>query len=243
MCGIAGIVSWSDAAAGERLARMTAALAHRGPDDAGTVSADGVHLGHRRLSVIDLSANGHQPMTNEDESVWITYNGELYDTEPARRWLESRGHRFRSRTDTEVLVHLYEELGTDLFPRINGMFAFAVHDRARRRLLLARDRLGIKPLYYAVADGELAFASELGPLVGALARRPSLRPDALGQYFLQGYASAPDTVYEGVHLLPPGHWLSVDLDALAAGELPEPHEYWDAPFTGDDPRPVDEIER
>src|SRR4051812_46317033 len=124
MCGITGIVSWSDPeAGGERLARMTAALEHRGPDDGGVVSGDGVGLGHRRLSVIDLSANGHQPMSTEDGTVWIAYNGEVNDTEPLRAWLASRGHRFRSTTDTEVLVHLYEEEGVGLFPRVNGMFA------------------------------------------------------------------------------------------------------------------------
>jgi asparagine synthase (glutamine-hydrolysing) len=243
MCGITGIVCWVDAGVGERLALMTGALAHRGPDDSGTVAADGVYLGHRRLTVIDLSANGHQPMSNEDGSVWITYNGELYGTEPLRAWLESRGHRFRSRTDTEVLVHLYEEQGPALFARINGMFAFAIHDRARRRLLLARDRLGIKPLFYAFVDGELLFGSEIKAILTGLGRRPSLRPDAIAQYLLDGFVSAPDTVFEGVRLLPAGHYLDVDLDALRDGRVPDPVEYWDAAFTGDDDRPVEEIER
>jgi asparagine synthase (glutamine-hydrolysing) len=243
MCGITGIVSRSDPAAEARLARMIGSLEHRGPDDSGAIAGDGVHLGHRRLSVIDLSANGHQPMSNEDGSVWVTYNGELYDTGPLREWLESRGHRFRSRTDTEVLVHLYEERGTTLFERINGMFAFAIHDRARRRLLLARDRLGIKPLFYALADGELLFGSEIKAIVAGLGNTPSVRPEAIGQYLLDGYASAPDTVFEGVWALPPGHFLDVDLDRLRDGHLPEPVEYWDAPFLGDDDRPVDEIEQ
>src|SRR5688572_5714715 len=128
MCGITGLVTGNNNGATTRLDSMTASLAHRGPDDAGSISSDGVYLGHRRLTVVDLSANGHQPMSNEDGSVWITYNGELYDTDALRVWLEGRGHRFRSRTDTEVLVHLYEEEGVKLFRRINGMFAFAIHD-------------------------------------------------------------------------------------------------------------------
>ena len=242
MCGIAGIVTWKDAAAQTRLDRMTASLAHRGPDDSGSVAADGVYLGHRRLTIIDLSANGHQPMSNEDESVWITYNGEIYDTGATRERLESRGHRFRSHTDTEVIVHLYEEEGTALWPHLNGMFAFALHDRRRRTLLLARDRLGIKPLFYTFKDGELLFGSELKAIFAGLGYRPSLRADALGQYLLEGYATAPDTVFEGIHLLPPGHCLNVSLDELAAARMPEPVEYWDAAFTGDDLRPVAEIE-
>jgi asparagine synthase (glutamine-hydrolysing) len=220
---------------------MIAEISHRGPDDSGTVSDGAVHLGHRRLTVIDLSPAGHQPMANEDETVWITYNGELYGTGPLRDRLEARGHRFRSRTDTEVLVHLYEEEGSALFRQINGMFAFAIHDRARRRLLLARDRLGIKPLFYAFAGGELVFASEIKAVLEGLGRRPSLRPDAVGQYLLQGFASAPDTVFEGVYALPPGHHLEIDLERLREGHLPEPVEFWDAAFTGDDARPADEL--
>jgi asparagine synthase (glutamine-hydrolysing) len=243
MCGISGIVSWSDEGVAGRAERMAATLAHRGPDDAGVVSDGGVCLGHRRLAVVDLSPNGRQPMTNEDGSVWIAYNGELYATDSVREWLESRGHRFRSRTDTEVLVHLYEEEGTGLFGRINGMYAFAIHDRGRRRLLLARDRLGVKPLFYAVVCGELLFGSEIKAVLAGLGRRPALRADVLGQFMLQGFASAPDTVFEGIHLLPPGHYVDVDLDALReGGRVREPVEYWDAPFTGDDDRPVEAVE-
>ena len=242
MCGIAGIVTWKDTPAEERLERMTAALAHRGPDDSGSVAAAGVYLGHRRLTIIDLSSNGHQPMSNEDGSVWVTYNGEVYDTSAVRDRLESRGHRFRSQTDTEVIVHLYEEEGTALWPHLNGMFAFAIHDRRRRRLLLARDRLGIKPLFYTFKDGELLFGSELKAIFAGLGYRPSLRADVLGEYVLEGYASAPDTVFEGIWLLPPGHYLDVSLDELAEGRMPEPVEYWDAVFTGDDLRPAEEIE-
>ena len=242
MCGIAGLVTWRDGGARDRLDRMTATLLHRGPDEGGSVAADGVYLGHRRLKVIDLSGNAHQPMANEDGSIWITYNGEIYGTGPLRSRLESRGHRFRSRTDTEVLVHLYEDEEADLFRHINGMFAFAIHDLARRRLLLARDRLGIKPLYYAFANGELLFGSELKAVLAGLGRTPSLRTDALGQYMLQGYVSAPDTAFEGIHALPPGHFLDVDLERVEHARMPAPTQYWDAPFTGDDSRPVEQIE-
>jgi asparagine synthase (glutamine-hydrolysing) len=242
MCGIAGIISWKAEAASRRLEHMTALLEHRGPDDAGKVSDDGVYLGHRRLTIIDLTENGHQPMASEDESVWIIYNGEIYDTEPLRKELESRGHHFRSTTDTEVLIHLYEEEGARLFPQINGMFAFAIHDRKRRRLLLARDRLGVKPLFYAFKNGELIFASEIKAVLEGLGHTPSLRPDVIGQYILQGYASAPDTVFEDIYALPQGHYLDLSLDDLKEGRMAEPVEYWDAPFTGDDLRPTDEIE-
>ncbi|MEK6322359.1 MAG: asparagine synthase (glutamine-hydrolyzing) [Acidobacteriota bacterium] len=242
MCGISGLVTGNNNGAKARLDSMTASLAHRGPDDAGSISSDGVYLGHRRLTVVDLSANGHQPMSNEDGSVWISYNGELYDTDALRTWLEARGHRFRSRTDTEVLVHLYEEEGVNLFRRINGMFAFAIHDRRKKKLLLARDRLGIKPLFYTIDDGEFLFASELKAIFSGLGSKPSLRQDVLGQYMLQGFASAPDTLFEGVHALPPGHWIELDLARLSDGRKPEPVEYWDAPFTGDDTRAVEELE-
>jgi asparagine synthase (glutamine-hydrolysing) len=222
---------------------MTASLAHRGPDDSGEVAFDGVYLGHRRLSIIDLTTNGHQPMSNEDGSVWITYNGEIYATDSLRHSLVSRGHRFCSQTDTEVIVHLYEEDDEKLFAHINGMFAFAIHDRARRRLLVGRDRLGVKPLFYAFIDGEFLFASEIKAILAGLGHTPSLRPDALGQYMLQGYTSTPDTVFEGIYSLPPGHYLKTDLDDVERGKKAEPVEYWDARFTGDYDGPVEEIER
>jgi asparagine synthase (glutamine-hydrolysing) len=243
MCGISGLVARSEDGAAGRIARMTAALAHRGPDGSGTVAAEGVHLGHRRLAVIDLSAEGGQPMCDEDGSRWITYNGELYGFADLRDRLLDRGHRFRSRTDTEVILHLYEEKGAACLDELNGMFAFGLHDRARKRLLLARDRLGIKPLFWAVVDGELLFASEVKAILAGLSQRPALRPEVLGQYLLQGYASAPDTLFQGIHALPPGHFLEIDLDAFRRdGRVPEPREYWDAPFTGDDDRPDAAIE-
>jgi asparagine synthase (glutamine-hydrolysing) len=166
----------------------------------------------------------------------------LYGTGVLRARLESRGHQFRSRTDTEILIHLYEDEGTGLFRHVNGMFAFAIHDRGRKRLLLARDRLGVKPLFYAFRGGELLFGSELKAVFTGLGGKPPLRADVLGQYILQGYASSPDTLFEGVWSLPPGHYLDVHLAELEAGRLPEPVEYWDAPFTGDNLLPAGEAE-
>ena len=153
MCGICGIFAFTDGFAADEatVTRMRDTLTYRGPDDAGAVVPDGdrVALGHRRLSIVDLSAAGHQPMSNEDGTVWITYNGEVYNHEALRAELEAKGHRFRSRTDTEAILHLYEEEGPDSVLRLEGMFAFAIWDGRRRELFLARDRVGVKPLYYA----------------------------------------------------------------------------------------------
>src|SRR5437016_12016007 len=162
MCGIAGIVRRDprEAVDEARLKGMRDVLRHRGPDGEGLLIDGPVGLGHRRLAIVDL-AGGQQPMTNEDGNVWITYNGEIYNHAALRPSLELLGHRYRTRSDTETIVHLYEELGERCVERLQGMFAFAVWDRARRRLLLARDRLGIKPLYYASTDRELVFASEI----------------------------------------------------------------------------------
>jgi len=151
MCGIAGLLAFDDAFALDEatVTRMSDALRHRGPDDGGTMVRvhERVALGHRRLSIIDLSRAGRQPMANEDASAWITYNGEIYNHTYLRAELEALGHRYRSATDTETIVHLYEEYGVDFLDRLDGMFAFAIWDSRRRTLLLARDRLGVKPLY------------------------------------------------------------------------------------------------
>src|SRR6185503_16280340 len=146
--------------------RMRDVLRHRGPDGAGLYVSDGVGLAHRRLSIVDV-AGGHQPMANEDQSVWISFNGEIYNHAELRPGLEARGHRYKTRSDTETILHLYEELGERCVERLSGMFAFAIWDENRRLLLLARDRLGIKPLYYAVVGDELLFASEIKAILAA----------------------------------------------------------------------------
>src|SRR5262245_36041227 len=162
MCGIVGIVKFDPAEVVDeaRLKRMRDVLRHRGPDGEGLWIDGPVGLGHRRLAIVDV-AGGQQPMANEGDTLWITYNGEIYNHPELRRTLEAQGHRYRTRSDTETILHLYEEDGERCVERLRGMFAFAVWDRARRRLVLARDRLGIKPLYYAVSEHELLFASEI----------------------------------------------------------------------------------
>jgi asparagine synthase (glutamine-hydrolysing) len=220
VCGIVGQFSYGARAGGdvrERdagiLVRMRDRLAHRGPDDAGLwQSEDGrVALAHRRLSIVDVSAAGHQPMSNEDGAVWITFNGEIYNHADLRRdrGMDAR-HRFRSRTDTEVVVHLYEELGLDAIPALDGMYAFGLWDERKRRLLLVRDRLGKKPLYYTVAAGRLLFASEVKALLEHpdVARRLDLA--ALDQYLSFSNVPEPRTLFEGIHKLPAGHLLTCD---------------------------------
>jgi asparagine synthase (glutamine-hydrolysing) len=227
MCGICGSFSygWQGADESEAVRAMCAAMPHRGPDDAGLhLSPDRrVALGHRRLSIVDLSPAGHQPMSNEDASVWITFNGEIYNHLELRRPLESRGHRYRSRSDTETLVHLYEEHGPEMLPLLNGMFAFAIWDSRRERLFLARDRVGIKPLYYTVADGRFLFGSEIKALLAHPSVARELDPVALYHYLTYYTAPAPQTLFRGIHKLPAGHCMTVD----AAGEI-QIRRWWDA---------------
>lgn len=220
MCGIVGQYSFGGAAdrdTSERdrelVVRMRESIAHRGPDDSGLwQSEDGrVVLGHRRLSIVDLSAAGHQPMSNEDGTVWITFNGEIYNHASVRSALRlDDRHRFRSRTDTEVLVHLYEEQELGFLDAIDGMFAFGLWDARRERLLLVRDRMGKKPLYYTAGAGRLLFASE----VKALLQHPDVerRLDlvALDQYLSFSNVPAPRTLFEGIRKLPAGHYLVCD---------------------------------
>src|SRR5687768_17557810 len=183
---------------------MRDSISHRGPDGSGIVALRGATLAHRRLSIIDLE-HGDQPMTNEDESVWVTFNGEIYNFLELRADLVALGHRFRTRCDTEVLVHAYEEYGDAFVERLNGMFAFAIVDLERRRMLLARDHLGIKPLFYARIEDGIAFASEIKGVLPALGRRSVLRPESLQEYLIFRYVAWDRTFYEGVSRLPPGH--------------------------------------
>jgi asparagine synthase (glutamine-hydrolysing) len=199
---------------------MCDTLAHRGPDDAGVWSAPdrAAVLGHRRLSIVDLSAAGHCPMPNEDQSVWITYNGEVYNHAGHREALEAAGHRYRSHTDTETLLHLYEEHGAGMLPRLRGMFAFAIWDIPRSRLLLARDRLGIKPLYYAVAGGQLIWASEIKAILAHPAVSRDLDEAALAQYLTFATVPPPATLFAGIRKLPPGHLLWATPDGTVTVE-------------------------
>jgi asparagine synthase (glutamine-hydrolysing) len=187
---------------------MCDALRHRGPDDEGYHVAPGVGLGQRRLSIVDL-ATGHQPLANEDGTVWVTFNGEIYNFQELRRRLEGLGHRFVTHSDTEVIVHAYEQYGPDCVNHLRGMFAFALWDGGRQTLLLARDRVGKKPLFYATAGDEFVFASELQGLL----RHPGIRreadPTALDEYLTYGYVPAPRSAFRGVFKLPPAHYLTV----------------------------------
>ncbi|ASV73894.1 Asparagine synthetase [glutamine-hydrolyzing] [Thermogutta terrifontis] len=216
MCGIAGAV-WYDerkALSEADLGRMTHVLRHRGPDDegfyvkhlaGGNQPECGVALGHRRLSIIDISG-GHQPMCNEEETLWIVFNGEIYNFRSLRRNLEESGHRFTTRSDTEVLLHLYEEKGLDFLADVNGMFALALWDEPRRRLVLARDRLGEKPLVYRCEPDRLLFASELKALLEVPGIGREVDPEALDAYLLYQYVPYPWTIYRGIRKLPPGHF-------------------------------------
>ncbi|MEK6287212.1 MAG: asparagine synthase (glutamine-hydrolyzing) [Acidobacteriota bacterium] len=231
MCGICGIAIPEklnrsvDAAA---LVRMRDSLTHRGPDDAGVFVDGAVGLGHRRLSIVDL-AGGHQPMPNEDGKVWITYNGEVYNHRELRPALEERGHVYQTASDTETIIHLYEERGPRAVEQLRGMFAFAIWDAPRRRLVLARDRLGIKPLYYTLSDdGVICFASEIKALIEARAVRAELNYDALADYAANRSTSGEDTLFRGVKRLLPGHIL-----VWSDGQI-RIERYWDVSFAKPD---------
>ncbi|MGE3508406.1 MAG: asparagine synthase (glutamine-hydrolyzing) [Vicinamibacterales bacterium] len=222
MCGIAGQFR-SDAESPidrDTLGRMTSVLAHRGPDGDGFYVAPGIGLGHRRLSVIDL-ASGAQPMANEDRTVWVAFNGEIYNFDPLRRLLESLGHRFQSRTDTEVIVHAYEEWGDRAVERFRGMFAYALWDGRRRRLLLVRDRLGVKPLFYSRTPHGLSFGSEIKALLQDPAVDRRWSAEAIDAYLALSYVPSPGSAYVAIEKLPPGHYL------VAEGERVSVHQYWD----------------
>lgn len=232
MCGILGWHSPRDLAP-EALREALATLVHRGPDDEGVLQTGPVVLGMRRLSIIDVEG-GRQPIANEDGEVAVVANGEIYNFVELRRELEARGHRFRTRSDTEVLVHLYEERGESLCEELRGMYAFALWDARRRLLVLGRDRFGKKPLYWTrTRDGGLVFASELKgllPLLRAAGMEPDLRPQAIYDYLSLGSVPQPSTVYEGVHCLPPASVLTFD------GREPSTWSYWSPPSAAEDPR-------
>lgn len=225
MCGICGILDLrGNGFPGEELGAMSNVLRHRGPDDQGSLHSGPAALGFQRLSIVDLSG-GHQPMCNEDRSVWIVFNGEIYNHAELRPGLEKLGHRFASNSDTETIVHLYEQYGKDCVSRLRGMFAFAIWDARRNRLFCARDRLGIKPFYYAITEDRFAFASEIKALFELRDFKARLNRRALPEFFAFGYLSAQETLYDNVFKLLPGHHLCIDV----ATENPQPQvtQYWD----------------
>src|SRR6266850_1552077 len=224
MCGIYGILNHDRPAppSEELLARMGAIIEHRGPDDAGQYLGRGIGLGMRRLSIIDV-AGGHQPITNEDETVWLVMNGEIYNFQKLRSGLEKKGHRFRTHSDTEVIVHLYEDQGPEFFKSLRGMFGLALLDVKRERLILGRDRLGEKPLYIRREPNRLLFASELKSILQIEDVPKRLNLAALHEYLALGYVPAPLTLLDGVEKLLPGHYLIAEKGQTAI------HEYWDVP--------------
>jgi asparagine synthase (glutamine-hydrolysing) len=231
MCGIAGIVGppGSGEVDPSKIRRMCATIVHRGPDDEGIYVHSPVGLGMRRLSIIDRTG-GHQPIHNEDRSVWIVFNGEIYNFPELYEALTKRGHRFYTHSDTEVIVHLYEDLGLEAIRQLRGMFAFALYDFRQNSLLLARDRLGKKPLHYALRNGCLLFASEIKALLEVEPDLSKVEPAALLDYFSVGYIPDPKTAFAAISKLPPGHTLEF------RGGRVSLHQYWDLPaYGGNDP--------
>jgi asparagine synthase (glutamine-hydrolysing) len=230
MCGIAGIVSEAGPPPdGATLHRMCQSMVHRGPDDQGIYLRGSVGLGMRRLSIIDV-AGGHQPIHNEDQTVWVVFNGEIYNFLELRAGLEKRGHRFYTNTDTEVVAHLYEELGADCVQQLRGMFGLAVYDERKRSLLLARDRLGKKPLHYALVDGRLLFGSEIKAILAGSPELSEVDQEGLLYFFNFNYIPDPFTAFTHIRKLPPGHLLEYKNGRL------EVRQYWDfPPFGGLDP--------
>src|SRR5262245_12016324 len=229
MCGIAGILNPAGGTSAEDVAPALHALRHRGPDGSGAWSDGHCTLGQRRLAIIDLSDAGRQPMANEDGAVQLTFNGEIYNFRELSHELTQLGHRFRSRTDSEVIIHAYEQWGPAAVARLRGMFAFAVWDQRRRRLLIARDRVGKKPLFYTQQNGRFLFASELQGLLAFPCVPRTVDPVAIDTYLACGYLPAPATGLRGIHKLTPGSWMTID----AADGCPRIHEerYWHLRYT------------
>ena len=203
MCGITGF-NWQDKSLIEK---MTLTIKHRGPDDEGQVIVDTIGLGMRRLSIIDL-ATGHQPLSNEDDAVWIVFNGEIYNFKNLRDELEQKEHRFKTISDTESIIHGYEMWGEDVCKKLNGMFGFAIWDRQKKKLLLGRDRLGIKPLYYYEDDEKIVFGSEIKSILQAPNVHLTIDFQALNNYLTFEYIPAPRSIFKEIRKLKPGHWLT-----------------------------------
>ena len=227
MCGIAGFVTVNPSSESSLvIERMTDQVRHRGPDDFGYYRDPWASLGFRRLSIIDLSG-GHQPMANEDQSLWITFNGEIFNHADLRPDLEKAGHRYTTRSDTETILHAYEQYGPECVTRLRGMFAFAIWNKKARKLFIARDRLGKKPLYYYWDGRLLAYASEIKALLAHPAISPKFEESLLPEYLAFGYVSEERTLFSGIRKLMPGHHLTLDLSAPSP--LPAIRQYWEIP--------------
>jgi len=235
MCGICGQFNFNSRTPVvlEKLAEMTSTMSHRGPDDDGFYVSGSIGLGFRRLSIIDLGA-GHQPMSDREESVWVVFNGEIYNFPEVRRELEAYGHQFRTNSDTEVIVHGYKQWGDDVLCHLNGMFGLAVWDVHKCRLMLARDRMGIKPVYYRIENGSLLFGSEIRPILSALPSRPELDATAIELFLRYRYTPAPMTIFKGIRKLSAGSRLIAE-----PGRTPRVERWWNFAPEPFDPMPND----
>ncbi len=236
MCGICGVLNLygqpMDVSVGQRMMDL---LWHRGPDDSGSLilqTSPAIFLGHCRLKIIDLSEAAHQPLANEDKTVWVIFNGEIYNFQDLRRELLQRGHTFRSRSDTETIVHAYEAFADDFLRHLDGMFAFALWDGRRRRLILARDRSGKKPLFYTFDGTRLAFASEIKALLACPWVEPRLTLEHLPEWLTFGYVPTPRTLYHGIFQVPPASYVVADRSGLSG-----PFRYWELTYAGDTAQP------
>lgn len=225
MCGITGAMYFEDREPSQALLkRMADVIAHRGPDDSGFWSENRIGLGFRRLSIIDLQ-EGHQPLSNEDGTVWIAFNGEIYNYKYLRNLLSEKGHVFKTHSDTEVIVHLYEEYGEECVKHLRGMFGFAIWDRNRKQLFGARDHFGIKPFYYYRDAQRFLFGSEIKSILAADGMERVIHTESLLNYLTFQYVPEPDTMFRGIHKLPPGHYVKVTYDGMMSV-----HRYWDPMF-------------
>src|SRR3984893_668384 len=211
MCGICGQFNFArnESVEPDTIRQMAESIRHRGPDDKGYLFNGPVGLGFRRLSIIDL-AGGHQPMSDAEETVWVIFNGEIYNFKELRADLEQRDHSFRTRSDTEVIIHGYKEWGTEVFNRLNGMFGLAIWDVQKKRLVVSRDAMGIKPIYYKVANGQLTFGSEIRAVLAAEDFKPEVNPVALNLFLRFRYTPSPLTIFQGIRKLEPGTMLIVE---------------------------------
>ncbi len=211
MCGFCGIYTPGVEGSFEQvLEKMTDTIAHRGPDDSGLYHDNDIGMGHRRLSIMDLSAHGAQPMTLEQSGITIAFNGEVYNFKELRKNLEGLGHQFHSQSDTEVMLHCYDQWGLEGLTQLEGMFAFALWDAPKKRLVLMRDRFGIKPLFYSESNGKLIFGSEIKALLASGEINREVDQQALSEYLWYGNAYEDRTIYRDVQALQPGHWLIVE---------------------------------
>ena len=233
MCGISGIFhfSKSNKIDPETLASMNQTMIHRGPDDSGIYHENFIGLTHRRLSIIDLST-GHQPMFNEDDSICIVFNGEIYNYDELQKELQSKGHKFQSRSDTETIIHCYEEYGNACVEKLQGMFAFAIWDSKQQKLFICRDRLGIKPLYYYYDQNSLIFASEIKAIIASGYIHPEVNIHALDTYTTLGYVPDSETLFKNIFKLLPAHTLCIHNGQIKIDE------YWD--FAAISPQPISE---